>query len=229
MTSVEDPRTLIRTQGEKKINMTKYFDFEVELLDIEPRIWRRFLATSNGTFESLHDAIQYAFGWERKHLYEFRHFQETVPGIKTPVRRIARCKQAEILDDQIVPFAEDAKLASFFAKKEHRCLYLYDFGDNWQHVVQLKDVIESSERFTRRLVGGAIACPPEDCGGPPGYEQMLERLDMSEEQVSKLDEGERPEVEWLREEYREWTPDAFDLAAGRTEFARHPESGFRNR
>ncbi len=80
--------------------------------------------------------------------------------------------------------------------------------------------MESNERFTRRLVGGAMACPPEDCGGPPGYEQMLERLAMTEEQLSKLDEAERPEVEWLREKYREWKPDAFGIEAAKAVFDR---------
>lgn len=198
--------------------MPTFFDFEVSLLEIEPPISRRFLIQDNAAFLGLHNAIQDAFGWQRKHLYEFRHFQETVPGIKTPVRRIARCKQAEILDDEIVPVADDLRVASFFAVKEDRCLYLYDFGDGWQHLVQLNGVVESSERFTRRLLDGARACPPEDCGGPIGHEQLLAFLAMTEEQVAKLDEAERPEVEWLREKYRGWMPDAFDITSVKASF-----------
>ena len=168
-------------------------------------------------------------GWERKHLFEFRHFYEITPGIKTPVRRIAICRQAEILDDEIVPFADELMLNPLFAEGRDRCLYLYDFGDGWQHLVQLMDVAELKERFTRKLVGGEMACPPEDSGGPIGYEQLLEYLAMTKEQFAKLDEAERPEVEWLREKYLGWTPDAFDLAANRPEFAIPPESDSRNR
>jgi len=201
--------------------MPTYFDLEVSLLEIEPRIWRCFQLAAVSSFETLHDAIQDAFGWQRRHLYEFRHIDDG-RNIRTksvqPVRRIARCRQADILDKEIIPFADDLKVASFFAEKEDRCLYLYDFGDGWQHLVQLKDAVESRERFTQRLLGGAMACPPEDCGGPIGYEQMLDYVAMNEEQVAKLDEAERPEVEWLRGKYRGWMPDAFDIASAKASF-----------
>ena len=198
--------------------MPKYFDLEISLLEIEPRIWRRFQLAASSNFKTLHGAIQDAFGWQRKHLFEFRHLEQTNSRPKPRVRRIARCEQAEILDDEIVPFADELKLSSFFAGNEDHCLYLYDFGDGWQHLVQLKDVVESDERFMRRLIDGAMACPPEDCGGPPGYEQMLEYLAMTDEQFAMLDERERPEVEWLREKYRGWAADAFDLASARASF-----------
>ena len=198
--------------------MPTYFGFEISVLDIQPRIWRRFQLAAASSIETLHDAIQDAFGWQRKHLYEFRHLEENNSRAKSPIRRIARCKQAEILDDEIVPFADELKLASFFAGKEDRYVYLYDFGDGWEHLVQLKDKVESSERFTRRLVDGAMACPPENCGGPIGYEQILDYVAMSEEQVAKLDEAERPEVEWLRGKYRGWMPDVLDLASAKASF-----------
>ena len=51
--------------------MPKYFDLEISLLEIEPRIWRRFLIRSGATFSHFHSAIQQAFGWQNCHLYEF--------------------------------------------------------------------------------------------------------------------------------------------------------------
>ena len=201
--------------------MPKYFDLEVSLLEIEPRIWRRFLLNGESTFEILHNAIQDAFGWQRQHLYEFRQL-DVSNSARTksprPIRRIARCREAEILDDEVVPYADELVVASFFAEKNDRCLYLYDFGDGWQHVVQLNDFTESTDSFTRRLIDGARACPPEDCGGPIGYEELLGFLDMTENQVSKLDEAERPEVEWLREKYRDWKPDTLDVRLARANF-----------
>lgn len=134
--------------------MPKYFELEVSLLEIQPRIWRRFQLASSSNFETLHGAIQDTFGWQRKHLYEFRHFHETTPGIKTPIKRIARCKQAEILDDEIVPFTDDLKVDSFFAENEDRCLYLYDFGDDWRHLKRFRgwkpeafDLVSTKVRF----------------------------------------------------------------------------------
>ena len=196
--------------------MPTYFDLSVSLLEIEPRIWRRFQLNANSSFETLHHAIQDSFGWKRRHLYEFRYINETKS--RPSICRIARCREAEILDNEIVPFADELKIASIFAKNNDRCVYLYDFGDGWNHLVYLKDVVESRERFTRKLVDGAMACPPEDCGGPIGYEQMLEYLGMTGEQVAKLGEAERPEVEWLRKRYRGWMPNSCDSTSARVSF-----------
>ena len=45
-------------------------------------------------------------------------------------------------------------------------------------------------------VAGARACPPEDCGGPPGYQNLL----------SILADPQHPE----HEEFRRWAPEGFD-------------------
>ena len=196
--------------------MARVFEFEVELLDIQPRIWRRFQLNANSSFETLHHAIQDSFGWKRRHLYEFRYINETKS--RPSICRIARCREAVILDNEVVPFADELKVASIFAKNNDRCVYFYDFGDGWNHIVHLKGIVECHERFARKLINGAMACPPEDCGGAPGYQQMLEYLGMTDEQVAKLDEAERPEVEWLRKKYRGWMPKSFDLASTRVSF-----------
>ena len=171
--------------------MPKYFDFEISLLDIQPSIWRRIQLFAVSNFETLHDAIQDAFGWQRQHLYEFRHIDES-GSVRTkssqPVRRIARRKQAEILDDVVVPFADDLPLVSFFAEEKDRCLYLYDFGDNWQHSVEVKDVVDMPEEFTCRRLDGARACPPEDCGGTMG--------DGKESIVDSFTHARQPEIAW---------------------------------
>lgn len=87
----------------------------------------------------------------------------------------------------------------------------YDFGDGWVHDVQLNDVVGMTEKFTRRLMGGEHVFPPDDCGGPPGYELLQEALRT----------GEDPEgvLEWASSVWG-WTG-AFDLAEVRRGFD-HP-------
>jgi len=51
---------------------TTYYEFEVSLEGIKPRIWRRFLLRKDSTFHELHDTIQRACGWQDRHLYAFR-------------------------------------------------------------------------------------------------------------------------------------------------------------
>ena len=55
--------------------------------------------------------------------------------------------------------------------------YEYDFGDGWMHEITHEGVLirESGIAYPRCL-GGARACPREDCGGPPGYQELLEVL-----------------------------------------------------
>ncbi len=55
--------------------------------------------------------------------------------------------------------------------------YTYDFGDNWDHAVILEGFEQAGSLSTGpECVGGAGACPPEDCGGSHGYANLLAAL-----------------------------------------------------
>ncbi|MEP6695574.1 MAG: plasmid pRiA4b ORF-3 family protein, partial [Pseudonocardiales bacterium] len=54
--------------------------------------------------------------------------------------------------------------------------YEYDFGDGSEHDIHVGQVIAGVGSAAPRVVGGARACPPEDCGGTWGYEHLLEVL-----------------------------------------------------
>src|SRR3989442_15775385 len=110
--------------------MPKYFDFEVALLEVERRIWRRFLLATTGTFEHLHLAIQDACGWENYHLYVFR----------TETGYDRECEMAgspgEEFMERAVPDGTRVRLSGYFGEgKIPRCYYIYDFGDTWWHEV----------------------------------------------------------------------------------------------
>jgi len=49
----------------------KILQLKIELNDITPKIWRRFLVKDSITFRDLHNTIQIIMGWEDYHLYEF--------------------------------------------------------------------------------------------------------------------------------------------------------------
>ena len=55
--------------------------------------------------------------------------------------------------------------------------YLYDFGDNWEHEIILEHILprETNVRYPR-CIAGERACPPEDCGGIDGYQDLLEAI-----------------------------------------------------
>jgi len=108
--------------------MPEYFDFQVSLREIEPRIWRRFLIRSDATFEVLHEAIQDACGWHCCHLFEFQDEAGEL---------LAGAPDDSGFAEQPVPDAAEVSLASFFSGRTRKksCLYVYDFGDDWQHDV----------------------------------------------------------------------------------------------
>ena len=186
--------------------MPKYLDLEVSLIGVEPRIWRRFLLKYSANFRHLHECIQDACGWEEYHLYEFRDAKGRTA--------IAGPPYEDPFDDEEAPPADNkVKLASHFTRKGTKCVYRYDFGDCWDHLVELKAVVESPDRFGRRLVGGQRAFPPEDCGGIWGYEKCLVVAG-----ALKPAGFDKTDIEDTREWLGDWDPEAFDLKAAKKAF-----------
>lgn len=178
--------------------MPKYYEFEVALKDIRPRIWRRFLIPTTATFDQLHQAIQDSFGWLDYHLWEFQDpFADEEPLAGLPNESL----------DYMVPDASKVKLKSYFSGKEagEQCAYLYDFGDGWFHDVTLVAVRSDAASFKQRLLGGELAAPPEDCGGVPGYQRVVRFVKTGKDPYS--DDPKELQT-WLGD----WRPDDFDLA-----------------
>ena len=178
--------------------MAGYYEFEVSLADITPRIWRRFILSGKATFADLHDAIQDAFGWEGGHLWEFIE-----PGTEGEI--IAGVPNEDD-SPNTSPDAREILVSNFFnlGAGRDRCIYQYDFGDRWHHDVVLKGEVSGAGDFFRKLVAGERACPPEDCGGVFGHERIVEYL------ATGVDpDGEDAEEfgEWVGD----WRPDDFDL------------------
>jgi hypothetical protein len=83
--------------------------------------------------------------------------------------------------------------------------YGYDMGDNWDHTIEIQKTLpaEAGARYPR-CVDGKRACPPEDCGEPWGYADLLESIqNPKHEQHAEL-------LEWVGGEF---DPEAFDVDA----------------
>jgi len=95
-------------------------------------------------------------------------------------------------------------IAEYFREPGTRAEYLYDFGDDWQHEVELEGILEHVPKKKYPVcVAGARACPPEDCGGVPGYWDFLRIIG------DPADEEHENMKEWLGRPYK---PNAFDTA-----------------
>ncbi len=146
--------------------------FKIELLDIEPMIWRRIEVPSTYSFWDLHVAIQDAMGWLDYHLHEF--------SIKPPRKRnhvfIGIPDEEDDHLHEVLPGWE-LPVGRYLASPGDECSYSYDFGDNWRHLVVLEGVhLQEKDVKYPICTDGERACPVEDCGGVPGYYRLIEIL-----------------------------------------------------
>jgi hypothetical protein len=180
--------------------------YTVRLLGIEPVIWRRIEVPEDYSFYELHVAIQDAMGWLDYHLHEFRLHD---PRSRQPMR----IGLPDDEDDLEPPLRAGWKvpIKRYFKRPGDRVAYGYDFGDNWQHDVQLTAIaLAEPARAYPRCADGARACPPEDCGGIPGYEELLRIL------ADAKHPERRSTIAWLKghaKNYHPYRPDEFDPAA----------------
>ena len=167
--------------------------FKVQLRYIRPPIWRRVVLPDNATLGDLHAVIQTAMGWFNSHLHAFRiggtSYSEPSP-----------------YDDEDIPMENErhVPLADIVTRTKQKFIYEYDFGDGWEHEIAAEKFLplDPAAKYPVCL-GGARACPPEDCGGVPGYMDILNVL-----KVKKPNEEQEALLEWVGDAY---DPEHFDL------------------
>ncbi len=152
----------------------------VTLDDVVPTVWRKIVVPSTITLLQLHEVIQTSMGWTRSHLFAFQVGEDRY-GYPDPdwdrMKNAGRIKLDKVLPDPGT-----------------QARYDYDFGDGWSHSITVEAITTLDDYPV--LLAGANACPPEDCGGPHGYQEMLEaQADPSHER---------------HEEFREWLGQTFD-------------------
>ncbi len=164
----------------------------------KPPVWRALTVSGELRFDDFHRIIQAAFGWTNSHLYLFSPdgFPSS-PWIKIP-------DPSDEEEDVRVLDAEKTRLKEIFPANQ-RYTYLYDFGDSWLHRIKLERFSEGSSPKVA-LTAGKGACPPEDCGGHWGYEDLKEKLaDPTHPEYGEL-------RDWLGlEEDEDWDPAKFNL------------------
>lgn len=174
--------------------------FLVVLQNADPLVWRRIQVPESYSFWDLHVAIQDAMGWLDCHLHEFRVVLDSKTG------RLARFGIP--IDDSFgqPPVQPDwtVKISNVLSRGDFPIVYVYDFGDDWRHIVMYEGGIQLDRRAKYpRCISGARKCPPEDCGGVHGYAEFLEAIrDPRHERHSEL-------IEWIAVPF---DPDDFNAA-----------------
>ena len=161
---------------------------KVTLQGIRPPIWRRLLVPGKMTLGHLHEAIQAAMGWHGGHLHQFDIDGRAYGNPRT-------------VDD----VADQARLTLNGVLKAGvtRFTYLYDFGDNWDHIIGIEGKKPPVDGQTYPVcVAGKRNCPPEDCGGAWGYQDLLAILD---------DPSHPDRDDWIEMIDDDFDPEAFSL------------------
>lgn len=180
----------------------KSYIIKIELLDLEPLIWRRVILPAGATFKALHDVIQTVTNFQSGypasdyHLYEFSLDQENTivtndeeayeehkyfknnPWIfeerlkTTP----SEFKEFEIAHQEklkaVVRKPRGIKIDDYLDKYQE-LLYSYDFGDGWEFSIKLEDTVDDYYFGYATLLDGAETAPPEDVGGLGGFYNFL--------------------------------------------------------
>ncbi|PYE11781.1 pRiA4b ORF-3-like protein [Williamsia limnetica] len=148
------------------------YRLRVVLCDIEPAIWRTLEVPSSIELPYLHDVLQIVMGWEDYHLHKFVLGDE--PWAHDAVSFVMQSSLDEGFDDlpSVNHLELDVRLEELLTEPGESIIYLYDFGDDWAHQLTLEAIV-GDDISGASCPDGARACPPEDCGGPHGYADLL--------------------------------------------------------
>jgi hypothetical protein len=139
------------------------YQLKITLKDTTPAVWRRIQVSEHLTLAQLHESVQAVMGWQNYHLHHF-----IIGG-----ERFATPSPEDARDDKPV----DERRTKLKDISGHRTFeYEYDFGDGWEHEILIEKVLDEELPSPVLCVGGEMACPPEDSGGPWGYEELLQAV-----------------------------------------------------
>ena len=182
------------SSGKRTTTPPNIQEIKITLLGIEPPIWRRIAVQESRSLAVLHDFIQAVMGWKDCHLHMFE-----VGG-----RRYSSDYQEMTAEWEARVYNErNLRLRDIAKRGVSRFRYEYDFGDDWQHELEVVKIgpPEPDQEYPICLAGER-ACPPEDVGGVFGYAEFLEAIaDPNHEEHDSY-------LEWVGGEF---DPEAFDL------------------
>lgn len=155
-------REISPTRKQSAFQKDKVYQLRVALADSDPEIWRRILVPGNTPLSRLHRIIQELMLWEDYHLHEF-----VVNGVRYTVPD----------PEEMEPYKDEKRYYLYSVAPEEGItfFYVYDYGDDWVHNIEVEKILDGDERFTGKpvCIDGQLSGPPEDSGGVFGYGEML--------------------------------------------------------
>ena len=143
--------------------LRQIFQLKITIKYIRPPIWRRILISNHANFYELHLTIQKFFNWDNYHVHEFHFLHNRNPNHE--IRLLGLDPGGKIPDDMDADFLSyhdaqenEVRLCDVFSKNRRTLGYLYDFGDSWEHSIELEKTYPIKRGFKEPLcVGGKRA------------------------------------------------------------------------
>jgi len=195
-------------------DVVKKYTLRFTLRDIKPSIWRKVEVPSNITLRHLSELIISVMGWSGYHLNHFRVKEDFYEPF------YQRDFDMEAMDFMPLDHhnQEDYTIDDILNEKGKTIEFEYDFGDSWEHVIRLSSIDDYAEGEKKEIqfLGGKRACPPEDCGGIWGYEDLC-AIVAKKATHKRLSRDERERLEWYSpapEDGEYYDPENFDPSVG---------------
>ncbi len=177
------------------------FRVRLDLHGAKPPVWRRLELPGDLSLPQLHGVIQAAMGWHDSHLHRFRTSHDhRAPYFVT---------HFDLDEGEDGTLEDDVRLDQLVTEKGDELWYEYDFGDGWDHKLVVEEVLDDPPA-TARCTVGRMGCPPEDCGGIGGYEELATWVRSGYDDAllpGNFDDAAHAR-DWLP---LDWHPDHFDV------------------
>ncbi|WP_100333131.1 plasmid pRiA4b ORF-3 family protein [Bacillus alkalisoli] len=162
----------------KSIFETCALELNVKLALKNYDVSRTLMVPKQITFDKLHEVMQAAFGWQDYHLHEFNIYppdtvfpEEAFFYSLKPIVSLICDEEMFAYEDNISKKMETGeRLADYLPAK---IVYRYDFGDDWNHIIEVVREVDNYEHNYPKCIGGTGNTPPEDVGGERGYEEFF--------------------------------------------------------
>lgn len=184
----EELYTRLESLSDTSIFQVKMAELNVSLRLEAHDVWRRLVVPLHYTFHEFHQVLQSAFNWQDSHLHEFYVHEKTdeyvdvhphdprnfKDGYKATHCFVSHEEALAYPDETLEMALENGRKLSDFIPPTEVLVYVYDYGDHWQHEIDVIRVFEETEINYPICSAGAGSAPPEDVGGEGGYEMFLE-------------------------------------------------------
>ena len=148
----------------------KAYQLKIAIKDTHPPIWRRCIIPAGYSFSQLSFIFNEIMGWSGYHLSSFKFNKLNLEFTEDTEEDMPMWYQNEVLE-------ASEYLIDEFVEQVKSFIYIYDFGDYWEHQVTVEEILEDYEKNYPVVIKYKGGTPREDCGGVLGYAYLKEVLE----------------------------------------------------